>query len=198
MMESGKKSLWIMDSGCSFHMFPNKGWFLDLEECNGSVLLGNNNTCAIRGIGSIKLRMYDGLVRILSNVRFIPEVERNLISLGTVERKGFLFISEKGEMKVCKGDQVKMVAKRMGCLYYLHATAISGESHMAAKSDLRSWHYKLGHPAEGTLRALVHKKLIHVPDGEMMGPCEDCLLGKAKKLSFPKKVSTLQPLHWTI
>lgn len=33
--ESGK---WILDSGCSFHMCPHKGWFTDLVEVSqGSV-----------------------------------------------------------------------------------------------------------------------------------------------------------------
>ena len=36
------RSEWVMDSGCSFYMSPNKKWFEDLELQNGGiVLLGN-------------------------------------------------------------------------------------------------------------------------------------------------------------
>ena len=180
-----EKNSWIMDSGCSFHMCPHLEWFQDLAECSGSVLLGNENTCSIRGVGSIKLRMNDGSLIILSEVRFIPEVKRNLVSLGTLERKGYCFVSENGEMKVCKGQDVKMVAKRAGSLYYLQATVITGESHSVVKNDLSSWHQRLGHPAEGTLKAMISKKVVEVGSTARMEKCEDCLLGKAKKLSFP-------------
>ena len=78
VMDRSERGSWIMDSGCSFHMCPNKEWFLDMMECEGSVLLENNNTCSIRGIGSIKPRMHDGSVKILADVRFIPEIKRNL------------------------------------------------------------------------------------------------------------------------
>lgn len=44
-----KSKEWILDSGCSFHMCPNKSWFETLtEEDEGLVLLGNNKTCRIK------------------------------------------------------------------------------------------------------------------------------------------------------
>lgn len=53
---------WILDNGCSFHMSSNKNWFMSFEESSGGqVFLGNNKTCKVQGIGSIKLVMHDGL-----------------------------------------------------------------------------------------------------------------------------------------
>ena len=66
---------WILDSGCSFHMSPNKEWYLDLEKIeSGTVLLGNNKAYKILGIGSVKIRMFDGHDRILKNVRYVPKL----------------------------------------------------------------------------------------------------------------------------
>ncbi|XP_042021346.1 uncharacterized mitochondrial protein AtMg00300-like [Salvia splendens] len=178
-------------------MCPNKEWFWDMKECEGSVPLGNNNTCKIRGVGNVKLRLNDGSVKVLSEVRFIPEVKRNLISLGTLERRGYLFISEKGEMKICKNSQVKMMARRKGSLYYPQAEMLTGESHASIKSDLRCWHLRLGHPAKGTLKALIQKGAIDSSSEDKLGPCEDCLLGKAKKLGFPAgKHTSTSPLDY--
>ncbi|GKA37772.1 hypothetical protein Tco_0724337 [Tanacetum coccineum] len=43
---------WIMDSGCSCHMTPRLDRFFDFLECDGgSVQLGDNRECKIRGIG---------------------------------------------------------------------------------------------------------------------------------------------------
>ncbi|GKD25078.1 retrovirus-related pol polyprotein from transposon TNT 1-94, partial [Tanacetum coccineum] len=43
---------WIMDSGCSYHMTPRLDILFDFLECDGgSVQLGDNRECKIRGIG---------------------------------------------------------------------------------------------------------------------------------------------------
>ena len=86
-MENGLSGVWIMDSGCSFHMCPNKSWFYDMREASGSVLLGNNHVCNVRGIGMVKLKMHDGSIKMLSEVRYILEVKRNLVS-GSSGTKG--------------------------------------------------------------------------------------------------------------
>ena len=108
-----------MDSGCSIHMCPNAEFFEELDEAKGSVVLGNNQVCSIKGIGTIRFRMNDGSTKILSEVRFIPGVKRNLISLGVLERKGCSFTSFAGKMSVRKDSVVVMEGERRGSLYYL-------------------------------------------------------------------------------
>ncbi|KAG8481139.1 hypothetical protein CXB51_025904 [Gossypium anomalum] len=61
---------WILDSGCTFHMSPNRDWFTTYETVSeGVVLMGNNASCKIAGVGTIKVKMFDGVVRTLSDVR---------------------------------------------------------------------------------------------------------------------------------
>lgn len=50
---------WIMDSGCSFHICSHKDWFEDLTEADGTVLLGNNQVCTIKGIGNIRSKVHE-------------------------------------------------------------------------------------------------------------------------------------------
>ena len=41
---------WLLDSGCSFHMCPNKEWLQDYQAFDGgSVLMGNNVSCKMLG-----------------------------------------------------------------------------------------------------------------------------------------------------
>lgn len=85
--------VWILDSGCSHHMCPNKDWFTNLEIIDhGTVLLGNDYACDKKGVGAIKLKLHDGIVRELSNVWYVPDLKKNLISLGALEANGFLFV----------------------------------------------------------------------------------------------------------
>jgi len=56
---------WILDSACSFHVTPNREWFDTYRSVNcGNVRMGNDASCEVIGIGTIKIRMFDGVVRI--------------------------------------------------------------------------------------------------------------------------------------
>ncbi|KAL6513040.1 E3 ubiquitin-protein ligase upl4 [Orobanche minor] len=51
--EGQSKNEWILDSGCSFHMTPNRDWFEEFSSArSGKVLLGDNKACTVQGIGS--------------------------------------------------------------------------------------------------------------------------------------------------
>lgn len=112
------KDEWIMDLGCTFHMTPNKHFFVELEEFNGGkVVMGNNQQCDIKGIGSVRLKIHDGSYKLLASVRYVPGLKRNLISLGTLDRAGFTYKSEKGSITVCKDSFVKLRGFLKGGLY---------------------------------------------------------------------------------
>ncbi|XP_028180740.1 uncharacterized protein LOC114367746 [Glycine soja] len=81
---------WILNSGCSFHMCPNKTWFDTYEEkSGGNVFMGNDVSCKTIGIGTVKIKMHDGIIRTLTEVRHVPELKKNLISIGIMDGKGF-------------------------------------------------------------------------------------------------------------
>ena len=76
---------WILDSTCSYHMTPNKDWFNTYNLVNfGSIMMGNDASCKVVGIRNIKIKMFDGVVRTLCDVRHVPDLRKNLISLGTL------------------------------------------------------------------------------------------------------------------
>jgi hypothetical protein len=57
---------WVLDSAHKFHMFPKRDWFSTYKSINGgSVLMRDNATCNIAGIGTIIIRLNNGIVRIL-------------------------------------------------------------------------------------------------------------------------------------
>jgi len=96
---------WILDSGCSFHMCPHKEWLDDYEEkAGGNVLMGNDAPCKTIGIGSVKIKMHDDVVRTLTNVRHVPDLKKNLISVGALDAKGFICSVEGRVMQVKKGE----------------------------------------------------------------------------------------------
>jgi len=97
-----------------------RDWFVTYQPIDGgNVLIGNNMSCKTIGIRSIKIRMHDGIVRTLSDIRHVPDLKKNLISLGTLDSNGYKFSAEGGVFRVSKGSLVVMKGKKMNTLYIL-------------------------------------------------------------------------------
>jgi len=128
---------WILDSACSYHMCHVKEFFSSYTPSKGSVLMGNDQPCKIVGIGSVKIQMFDGVVRTLTNVRHIPDMCKNLISLGELDSKGFRWSTEHGVLSVVDGTHTLMKSTKRKNLYILEGTTIFLERHMSL--HLRSW-----------------------------------------------------------
>ncbi|KAG8503063.1 hypothetical protein CXB51_000814 [Gossypium anomalum] len=121
---------WILDSGYTFHMSPNRDWFTTYETVfEGVVLMGNSASCKITGVGTIKVKMFDGVVRTLSDVRHVPELKRNLISLSTFDSKGYRYTTKSGVLKISKGSLVVMKGQRkIANLYVLQGSTVTGDA----------------------------------------------------------------------
>jgi hypothetical protein len=50
--------------------------------------MGNDISSKVVGIGSIRIKMFDGTVKILTDVRHVPDLRKNLISLGVLDTRG--------------------------------------------------------------------------------------------------------------
>ncbi|VFQ71852.1 unnamed protein product [Cuscuta campestris] len=69
------KSDWILDSGCSFHMCSIKEQFDTYQTCDGgAVKMANGARSKIAGVGTVQVRMFDGVVRTLTGVKHWPVV----------------------------------------------------------------------------------------------------------------------------
>ena len=86
---------------------------------DGKVLLGDNHSCKTVGGGSVKIKMFDGVIRTITNVRHVPVLNIKLISLGVLDSCGHKFTGFDGTLKVSKGALVVMKEHRIGNLYIL-------------------------------------------------------------------------------
>ena len=48
----------------------------------GRIMMGNNAVCKVIGMGNIHLKLHDGTMRLIRQVRHVPDLKRNLIYLG--------------------------------------------------------------------------------------------------------------------
>ena len=93
------------------------------------VILGDGSSCSVAGVGSIKLRMFDGRVRILTNVHYILDLRRSIVSLGYLVEKDCTFRSNSGILNISKGDRIVIRGRRLrSCLYQLRDLLYPGRS----------------------------------------------------------------------
>ncbi|GKE13928.1 hypothetical protein Tco_1421505, partial [Tanacetum coccineum] len=92
----------------------------------GSVQLGENRTCTIKGIGKVKIHLHDGSSFILEDVWYVPGLRRSLISLGTLKKEGYSVKMQMGRYKMIKGCQVMMTGiRKKNCVYTLEAKVMT-------------------------------------------------------------------------
>ena len=46
--------------------------------------MSNDATCLVIGMGTVNIKMFDGIVRVFEDVRHIPDLRKNLSSLGVL------------------------------------------------------------------------------------------------------------------
>jgi hypothetical protein len=89
--------------------------------------MGDNTTCDVIGYGSIQLRMHNGMICTLTDVRHIPTMYRNLISLSNLDLKGYKYYASGEVLRVSKGSLIIMKGDMKAAnLYVLRVDTITG------------------------------------------------------------------------
>ena len=56
-------SEWILDTGATYHVCPNRNWFSNFKKLDGcSVVIGDDHPCNMKGIGIVYIKIFDGMV----------------------------------------------------------------------------------------------------------------------------------------
>jgi len=111
--------------------------------------MGDDSIYNMDGVDTILIKMFDGMVRELKDVRYVPQMKKNLISIRASGRDGVL--------KMLKGSMIVLKGVRRNNLYYLKGNTVIGQLATSVGSDddsIRLWHIRLGHTCEKTLQAL--------------------------------------------
>ncbi|CAM8929401.1 unnamed protein product [Rhodiola kirilowii] len=199
------KDVWVLDSGASYHICPCREWFSTYEQIDGgNVSMANSDVCKAVGIGLIRIRTHDDFFCTLNEVRHVPQMTKNLISLSLLDSKGFSFRGKGGVMYVCKGSQVVLKGVKCGTIYLLQGSTLTGCAAVASsdahKEDMtKLWHMRLGHMSERGMQILSKRDLLGGYRIKNLDFCEHCVFGKLHRSEFPKGVhrtkGTLDYIH---
>jgi hypothetical protein len=96
---------WVLDSGASFHATPHRKHFIYYVQGDfGQVYLGDDAPCKIVRMGKVKIKQKNGNQWLLKEVRHVPDLTKNIISIGQLESEGCISIFTDKVWKVTKGS----------------------------------------------------------------------------------------------
>ena len=110
--------------------------FFNFEKLNGcSVIMGDNRPCNMEGIGTVLIKMFDGMVQELKEVRYVPQLKSNLISVRSLEALGLEVSIRDDILKMTRGSIVILKGVRCNNLYYLKDSMVTGQVATSTNSD---------------------------------------------------------------
>ena len=109
-----------MDSGVSFHTTPHRKVIQNYVAGDFDIVyLADGSALDVVGMGDVWILLPNGSVWLLEKVRHIPELRRNLISVGQLDDEGHAILFVGGTWKVTKGATVLARGKKTGTLYMI-------------------------------------------------------------------------------
>ena len=158
---------WCLDSGCSSHMCRDEVKFLSKEKCDtGSLNLASNATAKVEGKGTVEIKVSCNselsIVK-LENTLHVPDLRSDLMSVSKITDKGFevLFRQQNAVVRI-PGGEVKMVAYRIGNLYYVceNADTPGAICEKYYTDSLELWHKRLGHLNEKDIKKIAGREKL--------------------------------------
>ena len=95
-----RNNAWFLDSGCSNHMCGDKGMFAEIKaDTQHFVKCGNNSRMKVVGTGSVRLK-FNGTTFLISDVYYVPKLQKNLLSIGQLQEKGLAIVIQNGACNI--------------------------------------------------------------------------------------------------
>ena len=170
-------------------MCPKKEWFDTYKPYNSTVIMGNDATCSVIGISAVKIKIFDGVVRVFEDVRHILNLRKNLIYLGVLDDLGYSYSTKGGVMKITKGTLLVMKGRKVNQLYRMIENTVVGGAAVitptkSSTDDTKLWHMRLGHIGERGMLELHKKNLLKGVKTCKLDFCKYCVYGKQPRVSF--------------
>ncbi|KAK3037909.1 hypothetical protein RJ639_031800 [Escallonia herrerae] len=197
--------VWYVDSGASIHCMPHRDCFSNYVHGDyGHVTVGNGYRCSIVGKGKVEIKLSNRGTLVLKDVRHIPEMQNNIISVSGLDREGYFVAFGEKQWKVTKGSMVVARGERVGTLYTLSGIHNHFISLAFTENQITTlWHHRLGHLSESGMKILHSKNALPGMKNIQLDFCESCVYGKQKRVSFwrdgkEKKIERLELVHMDV
>ncbi|GJW98685.1 retrovirus-related pol polyprotein from transposon TNT 1-94, partial [Tanacetum coccineum] len=199
---------WWVDTGATRHVCADKSMFHSFRAVdNGEKLyMGNSATADIKGEGDVILKMTSEKELKLTNVLYVLEIRKNLVSGWLLNKFGFRlvfesdkFVLSKNQMYVGKGYAVNGMFKLNVMVVKNDINKMNSSAYLIESSNV--WHGRLGHVNFNSMRRLIKFNSIPNFHIDLKYKCETCVEAKLTRSSFKsvkRKTKPLDMIHTDI
>ena len=87
-----------------YHACPEREWFASFEKLDGgSVLFSGSHSCHMEGIYTVRIKLTNGIVTKLKDVRYVSQLKKNVILIGSLEAQSLNGTLREGVLKMFSG-----------------------------------------------------------------------------------------------
>jgi hypothetical protein len=149
---------WYINSGASRHMTSVREHLTDLTQCgDAEVVLGDDREVKVAGCGTVSFRRESLPPMILTEVLYVSGLKENLVSVSTIEEKGYEVLFRDGQVLLFpKGSSItsaKVIGTRHVRLYKFLFQQVRALIHSTSSSSelCEIWHRRMAHLHHGAL-----------------------------------------------
>jgi len=99
-------------------------------------------------MGTVFIKQHNGNQCLLKEVRHVPNIKKNLISIGQLGVQGCVTTFTDKTWKVTKGALVIEKGEKVGTLYFCNDISNSINALTSTGEEMTLWHNRLGHMSE--------------------------------------------------
>ena len=193
--QNENQHVWFLDSGCSNHMCGKRDMFFHFDSSfRESVKMGNDFCLRVQGKGRVRMEV-NGIVHVITDVFFVPELKSNLLSLGQLQEKGLAVLIQRGICKIFHPEkglliETAMTHNRMFAVLAHCPPPQDQKCYSSAVTDQSTlWHHRYGYLSWNGINILQQKKMVDgLPNFKAIQQvCEGCLVGRQHRDTFPKE-----------
>jgi len=194
MEDSGIVSMWIVDSGSTRHMTPNRSelqHYTAFDEPH-KIFIGNGDTIESIGFGQTYFRGGNGIAK-LAKVLWTPELSVRRFSVHQCMRQGLSVLFVEDRVEIRRGKDIELVGRQNSQGLYVLKLNMVGPCEQNDSAllglPLSEWHKKFAHVNRKAIRELARKgaviglEITKQDDEE----CIDCAMCKLVRVSHPRR-----------
>lgn len=193
LLSFDSSEVWLMDSGASRHITYRREWLENYEPVMGKeIQLRDNGVCSVHGTGTVRIqKLVDSkwYPSVIEDMLFVPDIRKNLFSVGVCTSKGFNVTFRGQSVSISKEDVVIAQGMRQENgvfrMFFKTSEVNCAVNEINSTASLRVWHEGLGHMNSNIVRDMVNKGVVK---GEVKERarffCQACQMRKLHRSSF--------------
>lgn len=100
-------------------------------------------------VDTVKVKMFNGIIKTLGDIRHVPTLKRSFISLSASDAKEHRYTCESEVLRICRANLIVMMGRRVCQLIYFVGLHGRWRCHIFTEGGAtKLWHIHLGHVKE--------------------------------------------------